>query len=141
MILSVGSGFTSGQLPAGRARPGNSAGANFRLATGTAASEVSGQPAADQIAAATPASLAGLLALQEFTAGDQQRQALRHGQALLRELSRLQQAILGGDGDDAALAELALLAATPIETADPRLRALIGSVLLRVRIELAKRGR
>ena len=135
MILPVG---TSCANPPSRTN--FAANREFRLPANAAASQVFEQPAADQIAALPAASLAGLLALQEFTAGDQQRQALRHGHALLAKLSRLQQAILSGEGDATALAELAQLAATPIETADPRLRALIGSVLLRVKIELAKRG-
>ena len=131
MIFPVGASFT-----APPPRPNARATApEFRLPTGAAASHAAGQTAA-----ATPASLGSLLGLQEFAAGEQERQALRHGHALLAKLSRLQQAILSGQGDSAALAELAGLAATPLETPDPRLRALIGSVLLRAKIELAKRG-
>jgi len=131
MIFPVGASFIA---PSARpaARP---PAAEFRVPNNATAPH-----AADQTAAATPASLGSLLGLQEFAAGEQERQALRHGHALLAKLSRLQQAILSGQGDSAALAELAGLAATPLETGDPRLRALIGSVLLRAKIELAKRG-
>ena len=139
MILPVGPGIGAQPSAASPARrSGSTAGAGFRAPGEAASAPVQDQSAAEQIA---PASLAGLLALQEFNADEQQRQLLRHGQALLAKLSRLQQAILAGAEDGEALAELAELAATPIDTADPRLRALIGAVLLRVRIELAKRGR
>ena len=127
MITPVGSSFAE---PVRRRSAG---GGEFRLAAPTAA-------AADHTAAVAPASLAGLLSLQETADDGQDRRTLKHGQALLSKLSRLQRAILSGGSDHEVIEELAALGQTSYETADPRLRALIGSVLLRAKIELAKRG-
>ena len=128
MITPVGSSFAE------PVRRRTAAGSEFRLPAHAAAN------AADHAAAASPASLAGLLSLQETADDGQDRRTLKHGQALLAKLSRLQRAILSGGSDQALLEELAALGQTSFETADPRLRALIGSVLLRAKIELAKRG-
>ena len=91
--------------------------------------------------ASSPTALAGLLALQEFPSHkDQQSRSLRHGHALLAKLGRLQAAILGGEHSATLLDELSDLAATRIDTQDPRLRALITAVITRAQVELAKRG-
>jgi len=84
--------------------------------------------------------LAGMLALQEVqgeAVGD--RAAQRRGQDLLAELVALQRALLGEDPADLPLARLVLLAAEVPEAADPALRAAVAAIVLRARIELARR--
>jgi len=83
-----------------------------------------------------------MLALQEAEAGGaRDREARRHGQELLRELARLQRALLAGGTDDALLSRLASLAETAPEAADPALRAMVAAVVLRAKVELARQGR
>jgi hypothetical protein len=132
MIVQVGPNIAASPR---RPAVGSAMGAAFHLPT---APETT---ASEQIAAAVPASMAGLLALQEFMGGDPEQRAMQHGHALLAKLSRLQTAILGGGSDDSLLNELSDLAGSQIETPDPRLRALINAVVTRAKIELAKRGR
>jgi hypothetical protein len=78
-------------------------------------------------------------AMQAGAAGD--REARRHGQALLAELAELQHALLGEEGEETGvLSRLsALLDDCPAAT-DPALAATLAAVVLRVRIELARRG-
>ncbi|HUZ65120.1 MAG TPA: flagellar assembly protein FliX [Acetobacteraceae bacterium] len=122
--------------PAGPAGPGRSAGAAFTMSLVT---EEAGSALA-ATAAAPPAALSGMLALQEVEcAGSGDRAARRHGQAILRELAHLQHALLSGGTDPAALARLADLASLLPEAADPGLAAAIRAVALRARIELARR--
>lgn len=97
--------------------------------------------AADSAEAAAPASLVGLLSLQEMEIGGQERRTANHNQALLAKLSGLQRLVLSGAAGAGALDELAALADSTIETADPGLCAISTAVLQRVKIELAKRGR
>lgn len=84
--------------------------------------------------------LDGLLALQEAqTQAVSEREARRHGHAMLAALKRLQLALLTRNGvsqDD--LRRLADLAASPAPGADPALVSLLGAIGLRARIELAK---
>ena len=87
---------------------------------------------------ATP--LMSMLSLQEF-AGEtiEDREAHRHGRDMLGALADLQRALLGAAGDMAALQRLAdLVAAVPFAT-DRRLAALVSAIVLRVRVELARR--
>ena len=67
------------------------------------------------------------------------REARRHGQDMLAALAELQRALLGGDDDAAALQRLAELAAAVPRATDPRLAALVSAIVLRVRVELARR--
>jgi hypothetical protein len=113
--------------------------ASFTRSTGFHLPAQSTAPAASQINAASPASLSGLLALQEYDP-DRPRRALRRGQAMLAKLSRLQLAILSTQEDATTLTELADLAAAPAEADDPRLDALLAQVRMRAKIELAKRA-
>lgn len=97
--------------------------------------------AAGVAAAAAPASLLGLLALQEGeTDAARDRAARRHGDALLRELAALQRGLLG-DADDlpGTLARLAALTEEGGEAANPDLAGIVRAVTLRARIELARR--
>ena len=93
-------------------------------------------------AAAPAAALDSLLQLQAFEdATTRDRQAKRHGQALLRALGELQRVLLGEGPLEDALGRLADLVATCPEAADPGLAGLVGSIMLRARVELARRGR
>jgi protein-disulfide isomerase-like protein with CxxC motif len=81
-----------------------------------------------------------MLTLQELggeTVAD--REARRHGQDMLAALAALQRALLGGSDDVATLQRLAELAvAVPLAT-DRRLAAMVSAIVVRVRVELARR--
>ena len=123
------------------ARPAAAAasGAAFRLPA-----EPTG--AAGTAAATAPArGLDALLALQETAAsiGDgatRDREARRHGRDLLEELAALQRALLSGDAGEATLGRLGALLQSMPAAADPALGAVLRSVALRARLELARRG-
>lgn len=89
-----------------------------------------------------PASpLDGVLALQEQeTDAPRNRQARRHGQALIEALAALQHSLLDGSDNRAKLEHLAMLAQTCPDAADPALTAILGALALRARVELARRG-
>ena len=99
-------------------------------------------PAAAAAAPLLPASLDGLLALQEReTDAAADRGARRHGEQLLSGLDTLQRALLSPEGiDPGDLARLAGLAASAPTAASPALRATLAAISLRARIELARRG-
>lgn len=85
--------------------------------------------------------LDAMLALQEGEApAAQDREARRHGQELLRELARLQRAMLGGGADAAMLGRLASLAEAMPKASDPELGTMIAAVVLRAKVELARQG-
>jgi len=104
-----------------------------------------GSAGAEQAAAASAThatSLASVLTLQEVGEETvQDREARRHGQDMLAALAELQRALLGGDGGEAALRRLADLADAVPVASDPRLAALLSAVVLRARVELARRQR
>jgi len=91
-------------------------------------------------AATEPASLGAVLTLQEMGAETaEDRDARRHGQNMLALLAAVHRGLLSGVDNIAALQQLAdLAAAAPIAT-DRRLAAAISAILLRVRVELARR--
>ncbi len=96
---------------------------------------------AGSIAPAAAAAVDGLLLLQQVEDGPtRDRQARRHGRALLEGLGALQRALLGGEDDPAALDRLAALVAHCPDAADPALRGTLAAVALRARVELARRG-
>lgn len=64
--------------------------------------------------------------------------AHRHADALLGALDRLQIMLLDGPADDVALERLVVLA-EGARAEDPRLAAIMAAVLLRARVELARR--
>lgn len=130
-----GLGATAGTAaPTARKAAG---GARFALPEETAASGPG-----TVLAAAPLSGLEAMLALQEAEAsGARDREARHHGQELLRELARLQRALLAGGTDDALLGRLASLAETAPEAADPALRAMVAAVVLRAKVELARQGR
>jgi hypothetical protein len=89
---------------------------------------------------AEPVALGSMLTLQEL-GGESvaDRQARRHGQDMLAELAALQRALLAGGADVAALHHLAELAAAVPRSADRRLAAMVSAIVVRVRVELARR--
>jgi hypothetical protein len=92
---------------------------------------------------AGPLALGAMLTLQETGAGSvRDREARRRGQGLLAALAALQRDLLGGGGgeDPAALQRLADLAAAVPDAEDRRLGAVLGAIVLRARVELARRG-
>ncbi|HEX5327228.1 MAG TPA: flagellar assembly protein FliX [Acetobacteraceae bacterium] len=121
----------------GRAAPVRAHGAEgFSMPTGGA--DGAGESA--ESVAATPAALAGMLSLQELGCEPaEDRAARRRGYDLLAALSALQRGLLA-DGDDSGLVErLTTLASDVPESADPRLREAVAGLVLRARVELAKR--
>lgn len=94
----------------------------------------------DATVATGSVSATSLLALQESESGlHQDREARRHGEAVIDELTELQRALLGADGPD--LDRLTALVARPISASDPALAGVLRAVRLRAGIELARRGR
>ncbi|HEY2616043.1 MAG TPA: flagellar assembly protein FliX [Acetobacteraceae bacterium] len=85
--------------------------------------------------------LSSMLTLQEF-GGDAaaDREACRHGEDMLSTLAELQRALLGGADTVETMQRLAALAAAVPRAADPRLAAMVSAIILRVRVELARRG-
>ncbi len=87
--------------------------------------------------ASSAASMLGLQELGEETVRD--REARRHGQDMLAALAELQRNLLGAGDAAVALRRLSdLVAAVPVAD-DPRLAAMVAAVVLRVRVELARR--
>ncbi|MBN8926041.1 MAG: hypothetical protein J0H19_05390 [Rhodospirillales bacterium] len=128
----------TGPARAGWARPSQSGG------QGGAGFAVPASAPSPSSAGAAPLPLGGvletMLALQAVaTPEERNRTALRRGQALLGELSRLQAALLrGGEGAEAARAALGSLAAPIEEPADPVLASLLRSIRLRAQVELER---
>jgi hypothetical protein len=81
-----------------------------------------------------------MLSLQELGEETvQDREARRHGQNLLAILADLQRLILSAESDGAALQRLAdLTASVPLGT-DRRLNAIVSAIVVRARVELARR--
>ena len=114
-----------------------------RTVASSAGFAVREQEAASGPAATAPTTaLEGLLQFQEVEdAPARDRQARRHGQALLRELAELQRLLLGDGPLDESLGRLAALVETCPEAADPALAGVVAAVALRAQVELARRGR
>lgn len=90
-------------------------------------------------------SLGAMLAAEALDQGPAlDRAARRQGQAVLAGLTTLQRALLedGNQGGDpaASLKRLAALIADMPPASDPRLAALVGTIVLRARVELARLG-
>ena len=82
-----------------------------------------------------------MLLLQQVEDGPtRDRQARKHGRAMLEGLSALQHELLDGDVSPGTLERLAALAEHCPEAADPALKDTLASVSLRVRVELARRS-
>ncbi len=94
-------------------------------------------------AASPPAALDAMLALQEAEAeAARDRNARRHGKALLDALAELQRALLAesDDQEGPALHRLAALLEAPPDAANPALAGVLRALALRARVELARRG-
>ncbi len=112
-----------------------------RPRTGSGFAVPTDQPAATRGPVSAGAVLhSSMLALQEAeTETVRDREARRHGQAMLRGLAALQRALLRhGGAPEATLTELAALADAVPEATSPPLAALVRSITLRARIELAR---
>lgn len=95
---------------------------------------------ANETLAAEPASLASVATLQELGAETvEDREARRHGQDMLALLAALQHDLLSGVDNVAALRQLADLAVAVPPATDQRLAAMISAIVVRVRVELARR--
>lgn len=96
---------------------------------------------AEEPAIATAAvSASSLLLMQEAKSNVRQdREARRHGEQLMEQLSALQRGLLGGDLAD--LERLSRLVERPIQADDPALASLLKAIQVRAAIELARRGR
>ena len=124
----------AGPTPAPPPRVARSAGAGFHVP-----SPAEGAAAPAPPSSATP--LDAVLALQEQEAeARRNRQARRHGQALIEALAALQHGLLDGSDSPALLDRLVVLAQTCPDAADPALNAILGAVALRAQVELARRG-
>ena len=89
---------------------------------------------------ASPPALASMLTLQELGGETiQDREARRHGQDMLAALADLQRALLSAGGDETVLARLEELAASVPRATDRRLAAMVSAIMVRVRVELARR--
>ncbi len=84
--------------------------------------------------------LGGMLSLQEMPSdAARDRAAAAHGAEIMEVLSALQRALLAGGEDQAALARLIRLAESAPEAADSRLSGVMAAILLRAKVELARR--
>jgi hypothetical protein len=115
------------------------AGVAFRVAE---AAESGAAEAAAPLADAAPVSLGVMLAAEALDReATRDRAARRQGHVVLAGLTALQRALLEG-GDQAALLDrLALLVADMPLAVEPRLAALLDTIVLRARVELARLGR
>ncbi len=135
------SGFALPPLPAGEPQAGDAAGAAEAAAAGDSAPVFA-------------AYMAGLLGLQERGPADalsapaaRDREARRHGQALLSALAELQLLLTGmGTGPDGSPEDVRMLserlsglAASIPAAADPGLRGVVAAIGLRAQIELTRR--
>jgi hypothetical protein len=113
------------------------AGRTERRGTGFAVAEPA--PLAEPIVIAA-AAISGLVAIQDEAAPVRRNHAARQGgEAVLRDLSKLQLALLGGQPSGAAAVLRETLARLP-EAVDPQLNTILASIRLRASIELARRG-
>jgi Class II flagellar assembly regulator len=86
--------------------------------------------------------LESMLTLQAVDeAAERDRGARRHGAALIAALSDLQRALLASDDPAAAMRLLTDLAAGDPGAHDPGLAAILRAVILRARVEVARRAR
>ena len=119
------------------ATPGMQQGAGaFRVAT---ESDAGTAEAASQVADTTPVSLGVMLAAEALDRDAvHDRAARRHGLVVLGGLTELQRALLHGGDTAVSLERLAALLADMPHAVEPRLAALLETIVLRVRVELAR---
>lgn len=112
-------------------------GAGFMVETGTAPAGQS--PRVVSTPAIGMESMLLLQAVDEAT--ERNRSARKHGNAMIAALSDLQRAMLAEEDPALALRSLSELAAGGPEAADPGLAAILRALVLRSRIEVARRER
>jgi hypothetical protein len=104
-----------------------------------AESESGTADAASQVADTTPVSLGVMLAAEALDRDAvHDRAARRHGLVVLGGLTALQRALLEGGDTAVSLERLAALLADMPHAVEPRLAALLDTIVLRVRVELAR---
>lgn len=143
MTIITGNGATGLRPPAAaRSRPAGAAAFGPVVSEPRTAEPPVPQATAEAGAAQPPPALDGILRLQETSdALTRDRAARRHADAVLEALSALQGALLAGAPDAPALSRLAALADQVPAAADPALAGLVAAVVLRARVELARRER
>jgi hypothetical protein len=130
-----------GTSGAGRLRGAGTAGMQqaagaFRVA---AESDSGMAEAASQLADTTPVSLGVMLAAEALDRDAvRDRAARRHGLVVLAGLTALQRAMPEGGDTAVSLERLAALLADMPRAVEPRLAALLDTIVLRVRVELAR---
>ena len=83
-----------------------------------------------------------MLALQEADVETvEDREARKHGHDMLAALAELQRALLGGGGDEVALQRLGDHCLGIGTATDLWLAAMVSAIVLRVRVEMARRQR
>jgi hypothetical protein len=114
------------------ARPGVRRGGGFAVAGGSPGAAIS--------APAAPLASAAMLTLQELDCQTaQDREARKHGEAVLHALTALQRARLGGSGSGSTTdLQQVLAAAAAAPARDPCLAGILAAVMLRARVELAR---
>ncbi len=145
-MLAVTRVSPAATTPARRASAGE--GSGFSIAD-----DAPGTPSAAAAAAGfAPGALASLLAMQEagpsaattVAGGVRDREARRHGRAVLDALLAWQRGLLRGEPEVGALRQLASIAgeaeAEAAGASDPGLRAVLAEIMLRARVELARYG-
>jgi hypothetical protein len=119
-------------------------GSGFQVPQGGVTDGVTDSQAAEPTATPSPVghvSLDVLLAAEAFDRNVRRNAAARRqGQAVLRGLGTLQQALLGGGDPGTALADLAQLLSDLPPPPDPQLARILDSIALRARVELARHG-
>ena len=92
------------------------------------------------VASTEPVGLASVLTLQELGGETvQDREAKRHGFDMLAMLTALQRDLLGAGDSPETLQRLADMVAAVPRATDRRLAALMSAIIVRVRVELARR--
>jgi hypothetical protein len=131
-ISGVGRARAAGAAAAPGMQP---AGGAFHVTAegGSGAAEASGP-----LAEAMPVSLGMMMAAEELDRDAMRdRAARRHGLVMLGGLTALQRALLEGGDTAVSLDRLGALLADMPQAAEPRLAALLGTIALRVKVELA----
>jgi hypothetical protein len=86
--------------------------------------------------------LESMLALQTVDEADERNRAARkRGNALIGALTKLQRAMLGAEDPSLALRALNVLASDGPEADDPQLGAILRAIVVRSRVEVARRAR
>ena len=117
---------------------------NVREAEGRFTMETGAAPVSQnaRLSRTPPIGLESMLLLQAVDeAVERDRRARKRGSAMVAALTDLQRAMLAEEDPALALRSLSELAATDPDAADPGLAAVLRAVVLRSRIEVARRER